>query len=139
MLDLGQKEYKRTYAINFDLDTHRLRQFYSNTNPENAYRDIAKYMERNGFIHRQWSGYVSKKTMTQGDLFNFTINLYNHFPWLIHCVNKMDATIVLHRSYDLQVFMQQRITSQQQLQQQIAQQQQQIQQSQSQSQPQHTI
>ena len=131
MLVLGQKEYKRTYAINFDLDTHKLRQFYSNTNPENAYRDITRYMERNGFIHRQWSGYVSKKTMSKSDLFQFTTNLYNHFPWLIHCVNKMDATVVLKTSFDLQASMQQMIALQQT--------QQQITQQQSQSQPQQII
>ena len=50
-------------AINFDLDTRALRQYY-NKSRRNAYREIGKFLESKGFYHRQWSGYVSKEKMT---------------------------------------------------------------------------
>lgn len=96
--------YKRKYAINFDLSISALEQYYSSTNPKDAYRVIKNYMEAHGFSHRQYSGYVSDKPMSLIELQGFTEQLYTHFPWLSHCVEKMDATIV-PRVYDLKAMM----------------------------------
>lgn len=62
------KETRRRYAVNFDLKIADLRKYYSATNPKGAYKEIAKYMEKNGFSHRQWSGYISEGTMTKTEL-----------------------------------------------------------------------
>lgn len=58
------KEIKRRYAINFDLKIEQLREFYSASNPKGAYSKIRSYMQKHGFTHRQWSGYISDNTMT---------------------------------------------------------------------------
>ena len=50
-------------AINFDLDTHRLEEWYPTPNWRNAYMDIRNYMQEHGFEHRQGSGYISKSDM----------------------------------------------------------------------------
>ena len=88
------KEIKRRYAINFDLTIEQLKQFYSESNPKGAYGKISRYMKKNGFSHRQWSGYISDRTMSKSDLIDFTMKLHQEFPWLIECENSMDATVI---------------------------------------------
>ena len=51
-------------------------------------------MLTHGFSHRQWSGYISDKTMTKSDLIDFTVALHDQFPWLINCEGSMDATVI---------------------------------------------
>lgn len=105
---LSQKLYKRRYAINFDLSIKALENYYSKNNPKGAYKEIQDYMEENGFSHRQYSGYTSNNTMTVGELQTFTMNLYNTFPWLKDCVEKLDATVI-SRIYDLKMMMESEI------------------------------
>lgn len=88
------KETKRRYAINFDLKISNLEKHYSKTNPKGAYKEIARYMAKNGFSHRQWSGYISDKTMTRTELVDFTKALHKQFPWLINCEENLDATVI---------------------------------------------
>jgi len=59
-----------------------------------AYAEIKRYMLKQGFSHRQWSGYISNLTMTKPELLQFTEELYNHFQWLINCEGSMDATVI---------------------------------------------
>lgn len=87
-------ESKRRYAINFDLSIKQLEEFYSKEHPKRAYSEIKKYMLTHGFFHRQWSGYISKGTMTKPELLQFTKELHNHFQWLINCEGSMDATVI---------------------------------------------
>ena len=53
-------------AINFDLDTKKLKDAYCVTNRPleylKAYGEIKDFMKSKGFLHRQWSGYVSNKS-----------------------------------------------------------------------------
>lgn len=88
------KETKKRYAINFDLKIEQLRQYYSSTNPKGAYGKITSFMKRNGFEHRQWSGYISKHTLSKSELIDFTMKLHKEFPWLINCEGSMDATVI---------------------------------------------
>lgn len=94
------KKYKR--AINFDLDTKKLKKFYSNNllGYRKAYKDIKKFMESNGFEHRQWSGYISKENLSNYELAFIVAKLSNEFPWLKKCVNKFDVTNIAAQ-YDL--------------------------------------
>jgi virulence-associated protein VapD len=88
------KESKRRYAINFDLSIQQLQEHYNADQPKRAYREIARYMQKNGFSHRQWSGYISDNTMTKPELLQFTLEIHKQFPWLIHCEGSMDATVI---------------------------------------------
>lgn len=88
------KESRRRYAINFDLTIQQLRQFFDAEHPRKAYGQIARYMEKHGFSHRQWSGYISDKTLTKPELLEFTMELHKSFPWLIRCEGSMDATVI---------------------------------------------
>lgn len=88
------KETKHRYAINFDLSIQQLELYYSKTNPKGAYKKIARYMYTHGFSHRQWSGYISDKTMTKTELIDITLGIHKEFPWLINCEGSMDATVI---------------------------------------------
>ena len=48
-------------AINFDLSTNALEEIFGKGNTKKPYSDIKHFMEKNGFEHSQYSGYVSKK------------------------------------------------------------------------------
>jgi len=88
-------------AINFDLDTKALRQYYRNDESYRiAYKEISKFMESNGFEHRQGSGYVSLETMTSEEVVNIALKMKTELPWIKHCINKFDMTDV-GRDYDL--------------------------------------
>ena len=46
-------------AINFDLSTNALEEIFGKRNTRKTYSDIKHFMEKNGFEHSQYSGYVS--------------------------------------------------------------------------------
>ena len=55
-------------ALNFDLSDILLQEHYDKNYHMNAWSDIRKYLEKNGFEHRQYSGYVSKTPMSINDV-----------------------------------------------------------------------
>ncbi|MBR1442316.1 MAG: vapd [Firmicutes bacterium] len=90
-------------AINFDLDTKALKQYYPKKGflaHLGAYKDIEKFLLKNGFSHRQWSGYVSKEPMPYYSVADVINNLSKKYSWLSKCVNKFDVTEI-GVTYDL--------------------------------------
>lgn len=79
-------------AINFDLDTKALKKYYPGKNYRDAYSDIKKFMEKSGFEHRQWSGYISLKKLSINNVFSLSQKISKAFPWLSKCVNRFDVT-----------------------------------------------
>ena len=53
-------------AINFDLDTNRLKEYYSRY--QKAYSDLYGFFRNRDFSHRQGSGYVSNKKLISADI-----------------------------------------------------------------------
>ena len=84
---MERKYYK---AINFDLDTNKLKKYYPRY--QQAYSDLLRFFKVNGFLHRQGSGYVSKEKMSSADI----VDLIGAFQ----CVKKIDVTNV-GAQYDL--------------------------------------
>lgn len=87
-----EKQYK---AINFDLDDKLLRKFYPSKGLfgyKKAYSDIKKYMLKNGFAHRQYSGYISDAPLSNYQVAKIIASLSVQFPWLKKCVQKFDIT-----------------------------------------------
>jgi virulence-associated protein VapD len=87
-----QRRYK---AINFDLDTGRLRQVFGEKGRRKAYTHIKSFLTKNGFDHKQWSGYLSLKPMSYGDVYDIVFKMIDQCPWLPTCVNQFDATNVM--------------------------------------------
>lgn len=77
-------------AINFDLSTNALEQYFINT--AEAYSKIKQFMLQNGFEHRQYSGYISKEPLEDYEITNLAIKLKNQFSWLYPCTQKFDVT-----------------------------------------------
>lgn len=79
-------------AINFDLDTKALKEFYPGKDYRAAYGEIKNFMENIGFEHRQWSGYISIKALDQKEIARNVKKIAQKFPWLSQCVNRFDVT-----------------------------------------------
>lgn len=82
-------------AINFDLLTNELKKVYKSNNPfvyMKGYKEIGRFLKSRGFIHRQWSGYISKEPMSNLNVIQIIKDLNKAFPWLKHCVRKFDVT-----------------------------------------------
>lgn len=81
-------------ALNFDLDTTMLKQVYNKNSYTNAYYEIRSFLEKNGFEHRQGSGYVSQKPMTTNRVSIIVRKMNQEFTWLADCVREFDVTSV---------------------------------------------
>ena len=82
-------------AVNFDLDTNALKKVFKSNNPFvylKGYKQIGDFLKMNGFTHRQWSGYVSKKPLTPVQITTIVKGLNKALPWLKRCVKKFDVT-----------------------------------------------
>lgn len=92
---MEKKEYK---AVNFDLDVKKLKQYYTNSKGEHsknyrrAYRDIKMFMYRNGFSHKQGSGYRSDEKITDTKVQNLLSAMTEEYPWIIKSVKSFDVT-----------------------------------------------
>ena len=77
-------------AINFDLSTNELKKHFPNT--AEAYNQIKSFMLKNGFEHRQYSGYASIEPMDNDDIASLARRISKNFPWLSPCVQAFDVT-----------------------------------------------
>ena len=57
-------------------------------------------MEKNGFEHRQYSGYISKEAISEFSVIKLTEKLNKEFKWLKNCIQKYDVTEI-GETYDL--------------------------------------
>lgn len=81
-------------ALNFDLDNHLLKQYYPSKNHKKGWRDIQVFLKKNGFLHRQYSGYVSNDYMEMNEVIQIITEMSLSFIWLKKCVKEFDVTIV---------------------------------------------
>lgn len=80
-------------AINFDLDTKALQKHYPKPKQwRKAYNDIEKFMKKEGFVHRQGSGYISERKLSMERIASISIKIKQAYPWLSICVNRFDVT-----------------------------------------------
>ena len=86
------------YAINFDLDTMLLSQYFNNSSQ--AYSKLEKEFIKNGFSHIQGSGYVSKKPISRAKLVKVLTNIYVQNNWILNCSKDVRITEVNNLIYD---------------------------------------
>jgi virulence-associated protein VapD len=90
---------KRHKALNFDLDSEKLRTVFGGENGRRkAYAGIERFLTKNGFEHRQWSGYASTKPMSYYETYTLIGRLVDECPWMAYCVNRFDATNIMSES-----------------------------------------
>ena len=85
-------ERKYLKAINFDLDTHQLKEHYPGRSYRQAYDDLRRFFKQHGFSHRQGSGYISDEKLSTADIYDLMDDLTQRFTWIGVCVNKIDVT-----------------------------------------------
>ncbi len=79
-------------AINFDLDTEQMEiELGSKTK---GYSLLKKSFKKIGFSHRQGSGYVSRKPLSDVQVTGVLKKIAKQNPWLSTCINRMDITEV---------------------------------------------
>ena len=85
--------------ITFDLSQKALAEHYPcpelTVNPryyKKAYSDISCFMKKNGFEHRQFSVYTSKKKLSEAEIITLIDEMAYQMPWLLSCVNQIDVT-----------------------------------------------
>ena len=86
-------------AINFDIDTKKYEKHTGRKAPT-AYAEIKQFLKKNGFEHRQGSGYISIFEKPLPKVSQDLNNMGNTFPWLKHCIKRIDATSLGDR-YDM--------------------------------------
>ena len=91
-------QQRRRKALNFDLSSERLRDRFGEKGRRGAYAKIENYLTKNGFEHRQWSGYASAKPMSYIEIYDIVGGLVDECKWLIDCVNRFDATNIMSES-----------------------------------------
>jgi len=69
------------YAVTFDIDTNCLGDNYHNNSSTNAYGDIRKFMEANGFTWQQGSVYFGKETINAVTCVMVVQKLALAYPW----------------------------------------------------------
>jgi virulence-associated protein VapD len=75
------------YAVTFDIDTNCLNEQYHTNSSNNAYGDIRKFMESNGFIWQQGSVYFGDESKINAVTCVTTVQrLAKQFSWFSTCV-----------------------------------------------------
>jgi virulence-associated protein VapD len=94
--DRAKRENRK--SINFDFDTHRLITVFGEKGKRQAYVRIQRFLEHNGFEHKQWSGYLSQSTMSYLETYALIDRLMMACPWLSDCTNSFDVTDFMSES-----------------------------------------
>lgn len=77
-------------CVNFDLDTKELLRHFKDT--RKPYALIKDFFEKQGFIHRQYSGYISKEPISDYKLTKIINQLGTKFIWLKNCIKEFDVS-----------------------------------------------
>lgn len=96
---MKEKDKNKRRQITFDLGENKLKIYYPKPaftlNPryhKKAWEDIARFMKKQGFEHRQYSVYASLEPMTSVELNTLIRNMVRQMPWLNKCLNAIDVT-----------------------------------------------
>lgn len=81
-------------AINFDLDTVALIAATGKKDTREAYTLLRTALENHGFVHRQYSGYLSRKAMSFDEAFAALDSVSMELPWFQGCIKECDVTMV---------------------------------------------
>jgi len=105
-------EARRYKAINFDLNTRRLRLLFGESGRSSAYSQVRGFLHSHDFEHRQGSGYRSTRAFSDSEIVDLIVGMYKSFSWLPDCVQKLDVTNI-GREYDLDTLAKQYIQNEQ--------------------------
>ena len=93
---MAKKSYR---SIHFDLKTKEVEKIFGNRTK--AYYILGKELQKHGFEHRQYSGYVSKKQMTDTEIYDMIIDISSRNPWLAQCARRFDTEYVSKKQHSM--------------------------------------
>ena len=76
----------RVYAITFDFDTQMLEQLYHADSWRNAYSDVWRFLEANGFENKQGSVYFALDEIDATDCIAVVQDLADEYDWFTPCL-----------------------------------------------------
>lgn len=71
----------RVYAITFDFDVQLLEQLHSNASWRNAYSDVRRFLEENGFENKQGAVYFAIDDIDAVECIAIVQDLADAFDW----------------------------------------------------------
>ena len=74
---------QRVYAITFDFDTQMLEQLYHADSWRNAYADVRRFLEANGFENKQGSVYFATDEIAATDCIAVVQDLADEYDWFV--------------------------------------------------------
>ena len=86
------------FAISFDLNIEALKKHYSETAPKNAYRELGKHFNKNGFHREQGSMYYGDESVTILKTTMVIVGLKKEFPWLKECCTGLRHTLIVEEN-----------------------------------------
>ncbi len=89
---MARRESKHRKALYFDLRVKDLKEHFSESNPNGAYRKIQDYLVKRNFSHEQYSGYHSQHKTTDLEIFDLVREMSRELPWLALCLNHFEVT-----------------------------------------------
>lgn len=101
---MNYRDFPVHKALYFDLKIKDLEKYYSAVNPKSGYSRVKEFMKKHGFDHEQYSGYHSRKPITDADIFDIARALRTELPWITQCANKFEATDVGENSDIMSMF-----------------------------------
>lgn len=91
---MAGREERRYKALYFDLSIGQLRKYFSEIDPNRAYKIIKRFLLERDFSHVQYSGYHSNYRTTDVVIFDLVMEMSKEMPWLEKCLNHFEVTNV---------------------------------------------
>lgn len=91
-------EQKKRRAVYFDLDTNEMKKHLSSV--PLGYACIKRSFQKQGFSHRQGSGYISNKALVSAEVLDAIENVVKENTWLCDCVKTID-TMEVSKMFEL--------------------------------------
>lgn len=84
---------ERLYAITFDLEQRALDKYY-NKSRRSAYRELGKFLKKNGYEHMEGSVYHSMVNQSNVSFFKMIDEMDKQLPWVKQCIKEMHRTVI---------------------------------------------
>jgi len=85
-------EKKQRRAIYFDLDTNEMKKYFNSISL--GYACLKRSFQKQGFSHRQGSGYISNEPIEHTDAYTVIEKVTKENGWLCDCVKEIDVTVI---------------------------------------------
>lgn len=86
---MGEQKRKQ---LTFDIDSVVAKQILGESRYTNVWKDIRKFMEKNGWEHIEGSAYMSKNPVSTVKIISTIKGLKRQYPYLDKCVKAMHQT-----------------------------------------------